>query len=46
VPSKLHRTASQFESDGPLIRIHAGLEDVTDLIADLEHGLEAIRPVA
>ena len=37
VPSKLHRTASTFAAEGPLIRIHAGLENVDDLIADLEH---------
>ncbi len=28
---------------GPLIRIHAGLEDAADLIADLERGFEAAR---
>jgi cystathionine beta-lyase len=38
VPSKLHRTASKFEAEGPLIRIHAGLEDASDLIADLKQG--------
>jgi cystathionine beta-lyase len=38
VPSKLHRTARPFESEGPLIRIHAGLEDADDLIADLDRG--------
>jgi cysteine-S-conjugate beta-lyase len=37
-PEKL-RTASTWNSRGPLIRIHAGLEDVGDLIADLERGL-------
>ena len=38
VPSKLHRTARPFNAEGPLIRIHAGLEDPEDLIADLENG--------
>jgi len=42
VPSKLHRTASKFEADGPLIRIHAGLEDLDDLKADLAHGFAAM----
>jgi hypothetical protein len=28
---------------GPTARIHIGLEDVGDLIADLEKGLEAMR---
>ncbi|EWY41770.1 cystathionine beta-lyase [Skermanella stibiiresistens SB22] len=37
-PEKL-RTATRWKSDGPMIRLHAGLEDVGDLIADLERGL-------
>ena len=43
VPSKLHRTASKFEAEGPLIRIHAGLEDADDLKADLESGFAAMN---
>jgi len=43
VPSKLHRTAKTFEAEGPVIRIHAGLEDAGDLIADLEQGLAKMR---
>ncbi|HEX3652325.1 MAG TPA: cystathionine beta-lyase [Rhizomicrobium sp.] len=43
VPSKLHRTASNFAAEGPLLRIHAGLEDVDDLKADLERGFAAMR---
>lgn len=43
VPSKLHRTATKFEAEGPLIRIHAGLEDARDLIADLELGFAKMR---
>ncbi|HWD50321.1 MAG TPA: cystathionine beta-lyase, partial [Rhizomicrobium sp.] len=31
VPSKLHRTAKPFENKGPLVRIHAGLENAGDL---------------
>ncbi len=46
VPSKLHRTAGKFEAEGPLIRIHAGLEDVEDLKADLERGFAAMRATA
>jgi cystathionine beta-lyase len=45
VPSKLHRTASTFAAEGPLIRIHAGLEDVDDLKADLENGFAAMNTV-
>jgi cystathionine beta-lyase len=33
------RTATEFDTSGPLIRIHIGLEDPEDLIADLEKGL-------
>jgi cystathionine beta-lyase len=42
VPSKPHRTAGKFEAEGPLIRIHAGLEDLNDLAADLELGFAAM----
>jgi cystathionine beta-lyase len=30
-------------AEGPVLRIHAGLEDADDLIADLEEGLERLR---
>lgn len=40
VPAHIHRTAKPFKTDGPVIRIHAGLEDKDDLIADLERGFE------
>ena len=33
-----HRTAKPWQESGSLLRIHAGLEAVTDLIADLEAG--------
>jgi cystathionine beta-lyase len=45
VPSKLHRTAKTFEAEGPVVRIHAGLEDAGDLIADLDQGLAHMRAV-
>ncbi|MBL28490.1 MAG: cystathionine beta-lyase [Rhodospirillaceae bacterium] len=32
------RTATRWEKPGPTLRIHAGLEDPDDLIADLERG--------
>ena len=44
-PEKL-RTASTWNSQGPLIRIYAGLEDVGDLIADLERGLTRLGAAA
>lgn len=34
------RTASKWTSPGPLLRIHIGLEDIRDLKADLEAGLQ------
>jgi cysteine-S-conjugate beta-lyase len=36
------RTVSRWQG-GPLIRIHCGLEDAQDLIADLEDGLRAMK---
>lgn len=37
------RTATQWNPGGPLIRLHIGLEDPDDLIADLDRGLAALR---
>lgn len=36
------RTATDWPYDGPCIRIHAGLEDVDDLIEDLADGLDRL----
>lgn len=33
------RTATPWQAEGPLVRLHIGLEDPADLIADLEAGL-------
>lgn len=33
------RTATKWEAEGPVIRLHIGIEDEADLIADLEKGL-------
>jgi cystathionine beta-lyase len=43
VPADIRRTASKFRAEGPVIRIHAGLEDPGDLIADLTAGFERLR---
>lgn len=43
VPAKIHRTARPFEAKGPVIRIHAGLENADDLIGDLDAGLARLR---
>jgi cystathionine beta-lyase len=37
------RTARPWTPSGPLVRIHAGLEDPRDLIADLEAGFARLR---
>ena len=39
VPAKIHRTVGAWKAEGPVIRIHVGLEDADDLIADLDQGL-------
>jgi cystathionine beta-lyase len=36
------RTATKWSPGGPTVRIHIGLEDVDDLIADLERGFAAL----
>lgn len=38
-----YRSAKPWEGDGPLVRLHIGLEDPDDLISDLERGLHAWR---
>jgi cystathionine beta-lyase len=38
IPAEFKRSVRKFQSDGTLIRIHAGLEDADDLIADLDAG--------
>ncbi len=43
VPAHIRRTAGTFVAEGPVLRIHAGLEDAGDLIADLEQGLQRLR---
>jgi len=40
------RTATQWQAEGPLVRIHIGLEDTQDLIADLAQGLDKLRAAA
>jgi cystathionine beta-lyase len=38
VPVHIRRTAKQFTAEGPVLRIHAGLENPDDLIAELQAG--------
>ncbi|ODU22117.1 MAG: cystathionine beta-lyase [Sphingomonas sp. SCN 67-18] len=39
------RTATRWQAEGPLVRLHIGLEDADDLIADLAEGLARFRAV-
>jgi cystathionine beta-lyase len=41
-PGKI-RTATRWNPGGPLLRLHIGLEDPADLIADLEQGFGRMR---
>lgn len=43
---RTYRTATQWEPGGPGVRIHIGLEDPADLMADLEQGFGRLRDVA
>lgn len=38
-----YRTATTWAPEGPTLRIHAGLEDVDDLIADLDNGFGRLK---
>ncbi len=43
VPAHIRRDVRPFPAEGPVLRIHAGLEDPADLIADLEQGLKRLN---
>jgi cystathionine beta-lyase len=43
VPAHIRRSVRAFAAEGPVLRIHAGLEDAGDLIADLEKGLNRLK---
>ena len=43
IPAHIHRSVKPFAAEGPVLRIHAGLEDAGDLIADLEKGFARLR---
>lgn len=48
VPAHLgiKRTATTWDTTGPVLRIHAGLEDSDDLLADLERGFARLTAAA
>jgi cystathionine beta-lyase len=41
IPADPTRTARPWEAEGPVVRLHIGLEDPDDLIADLARGLSS-----
>jgi cystathionine beta-lyase len=43
VPAHIHRTAKTYCADGPVLRIHAGLENPDDLLAELEAAFVRLR---
>jgi cystathionine beta-lyase len=40
----IRRTARPYRPEGVLLRLHIGLEDPDDLMADLDEGLRRMRP--
>lgn len=40
LPARPNRTATQWDEPGNLVRLHIGFEDIDDLIADLDAGLQ------
>lgn len=38
-----YRTATRWQPEGPAVRLHIGLEDPADLIADLRQGLDLLQ---
>jgi cystathionine beta-lyase len=46
LPTSVVRTAGSGDFGGKLMRLHIGLEDTSDLIADLERGLAVLRETA
>jgi cystathionine beta-lyase len=40
------RSVRKGEEDGPMVRLHIGLEDPQDLIEDLARGLAGYEPLA
>lgn len=45
-PGKLRMATTERWKDRTMLRLHVGLEDVSDLIADLERGFTALRQAA
>jgi cystathionine beta-lyase len=43
IPAHVSRTVTPFTAEGPIIRVHAGLEDADDLIGDLAQGFAHMK---
>jgi cystathionine beta-lyase len=43
LPAHIHGRKVPFAAEGPVLRIHAGLEDASDLIADLDAGFKRLK---
>lgn len=43
VPAHINRSVKPFAAEGPVLRIHAGLENADDLIADLDLAFARLR---
>lgn len=43
VHAAAYRTATRWQPEGPAVRLHIGLEDPADLIADLRQGLDLLQ---
>ena len=41
-----NRTATKWDENGQLLRVHAGLEDIEDLISDLGAGLDRLTEIS
>lgn len=46
VPARIRRTAKPFAAGGPVLRIHAGLENPDDLIDDLDAAFVRLREIS
>ena len=46
VEPQRHRTATRWQAKGPVVRLHIGLEEPSDLIDDLARGLARFREAA
>jgi cysteine-S-conjugate beta-lyase len=43
LPTDVRRTTRPWPPAGPMFRVHAGLEAIDDLIADMDRGFAALR---